>query len=79
MVGISAYMLFPNFQTQEFDQSVVENIMDGVTTTSVSENSDSNNTINQEENTVTESPIESEPEIENLLNLNQTKVIQARN
>ena len=76
MVGISAYMLFPNFQTQEFDQSVVENIMDGVTTTSVSENSDSNNTINQEENTVTESPIESEPEIENLLNLNQTLVIK---
>ena len=76
MVGISAYMLFPNFQTQEFDQSVVENIMDGVTTTSVSENSDSNNTINQEENTVIESPIEIEPEIENLLNLNQTLVIK---
>ncbi len=76
MVGISAYMLFPNFQTQEFDQSVVENIMDGVTTTSVSENSDSNNTINQEENNVIESPIESEPEIENLLNLNQTLVIK---
>jgi len=76
MIGISAYMLFPNFQTQEFDQSVVENIMDGVTTTSVSENSDSNNTINQEENTVIESPIKGVPEIENLLTLNQTLAIK---
>jgi len=76
MVGISAYMLFPNFQTQEFDQSVVENIMDGVTTTSVSENSDSNNTINQEENTVIESPIKGEPEIESLLTLNKALEIK---
>jgi len=76
MVGVSAYMFFPNFQTQEFDQNVVENIMDGVTTTSTIGNSDSNNTNNQEENTVIESPIESEPEIENLLNLNQTLVIE---
>ena len=76
MVGVSAYMFFPNFQTQEFDQNVVENIMDGVTTTSVSENSDSNNTNNQEENIVIESPIESEPEIKKLLNLNQTLVIK---
>jgi len=37
MVGVSGYMLFPNFQTQEFDQNVVENIMDGVTTTSIGE------------------------------------------
>ena len=76
MVGVSAYMFFPNFQTQEFDQNVVENIMDGVTTTSTIGNSDSNNTNNQEENTVIESPIESEPEIENLLNLNQTLIIE---
>jgi len=76
MVGVFAYMLLPNFQTQEFDQNVVENIMDGVTTTSVSENSDSNNTNNQEENTVIETPIESEPEIKKLLNLNQTLVIK---
>ena len=65
MVGVIAYMLLPNFQTQEFDQNVVENIMDGVTTTSIGENSDSNNSNNQEENTVNESPIKSEPEIEN--------------
>ena len=76
MIGVSAYMLFPNFQTQEFDQSVVENIMDGVTTTSLGENSDTNNINNQEENTAIESPIQSEPEIENLLNLNQTLVIK---
>jgi LCP family protein required for cell wall assembly len=76
MVGVFAYMFLPNFQTQEFDQNVVENIMDGVTTTSVSENSDSNNTNNQEEKTVIESPIESEPEIKKLLNLNQTLVIK---
>tara|TARA_A200000113_G_C8851317_1_gene350292 strand:+ start:738 stop:1805 length:1068 start_codon:yes stop_codon:yes gene_type:complete len=72
MVGLSAFMLFPNFQTQEFNQNVVENIMDGVTTTSIGENSESNNSNNQEENTVTENPIKSDPEIENLLNLNQT-------
>ena len=72
MVGISAFMLFPNFQTQEFNQTVVENIMDGVTTTSIGQNSDSNNTNNEKENTATDSPIESDPEIENLLNLNQT-------
>ena len=71
MVGISALMLFPNFQTQEFNQTVVENIMDGVTTTSIGQNSDSINT-NKEENTAVESPIESDPEIENLLDLNQT-------
>ena len=76
MVGVSAYMLFPNFQTQEFDQNVVENIMDGVTTTSIGEDSDSNITNNQDGNTIIESPIESEPEIENLLNLNQTLVIK---
>ena len=72
IVGVSAFMLFPNFQTQEFNQNVVENIMDGVTTTSIGENSESNNSNNQEKNTVTESPIKSDPEIENLLNLNQT-------
>ena len=72
MVGVSAFMLFPNFQTQEFNQNVVENIMDGVTTTSIGENSDSNNSNNKEENTVTEIPIKNDPEIENLLNLNQT-------
>ena len=76
MVGVSAYMFFPNFQTQEFDQNVVENIMDGVTTTSTIGNSDSNNTNNQEENPVIESPIKSEPEIENLLNLNKTILIE---
>ena len=76
MVGVSAFMLFPNFQTQEFNQNVVENIMDGVTTTSIGENSDSNNSNNQEENTVNESPIKSEPEIENLLTLNQTLAIK---
>ena len=54
MVGVSAFMLFPNFQTQEFNQNVVENIMDGVTTTSIGENSESNNSNNQEKNTVTE-------------------------
>ena len=73
---MSGYMLFPNFQTQEFDQNVVENIMDGVTTTSIGEVSDSNITNNQDGNTVIESPIESKPEIENLLNLNQTLVIK---
>lgn len=72
IVGVSAFMLFPNFQTQEFNQNVVENIMDGVTTTSIGENSDSNNSNNKEENTVTEIPIKNDPEIENLLNLNQT-------
>ena len=47
MIGVSAYMLFPNFQTQEFDQNVVENIMDGVTKTSLGEDLNSSNTNNQ--------------------------------
>ena len=68
-------MFFPNFQTQEFDQNVVENIMEGVTTTSIGEDSDSNITNNQDGNNVIESPIDSEPEIENLLRLNKTSVI----
>ena len=76
MVGVSAYMLFPNFQTQEFDQNVVENIMDGVTTTSLGEDLESSNTNNQEMNTTIESPIQNVPEIQNLLNLNQTAVIK---
>ncbi len=75
MVGISAYMLFPNFQTQEFDQNVVENIMDGVTTTSTGSNSESDISNNYEDNAITESPIENDPEIENLLDLNQTLII----
>ena len=76
MVGVSAYMLFPNFQTQEFDQNVVENIMDGVTTTSLGEDLDLSNTNNQEKNTEIESPIQNIPEIQNLLNLNKTAVIK---
>ena len=44
LVGVSAFMLFPNFQTQEFDQNVVENIMDGVTTTVLDEEIESSST-----------------------------------
>ena len=76
MVGVSAYMLFPNFQTQEFDQNVVENIMEGVTTTSLGENTDTNEAVNQDKNPAVDSPIENFPEIEKLLNLNETKVIK---
>ena len=42
-------MLFPNFQTQEFDQDVVENIMDGVTTTVLNGEIESSNTENNED------------------------------
>ena len=72
LIGISAYMLFPNFQTQEFDQDVVENIMDGVTTTVLGGEEESSNTENNEENTGLEKPIINVTEIENLLNLNET-------
>ncbi len=75
LVGVSGYILFPNFQTQEFDQDVVENIMDGVTTTSIAESSDSINSNNQEGNNAIESPIKIVPEIENKLKLNQTMAI----
>ena len=76
VVGLGAFMLFPNFQTQEFDQNVVENIMDGVTTVPLVDNSDSTNSNNQEENINLDSPIENIPEIENLLKLNETLVIK---
>ena len=72
LLGISAYLLFPNFQTQEFDQDVVENIMDGVTTTVLEGEIESSNTENNGENTTLEKPIINIPEIENLLNLNKT-------
>ena len=72
LLGISAYLLFPNFQTQEFDQDVVENIMDGVTTTVLSGEKESSNTENNENNITTEKPIVNIPEIESLLDLNKT-------
>ena len=72
LLGISAYLLFPNFQTQEFDQDVVENIMDGVTTTVLEGEIESSNTENNEENITLETPIVDIPEIQNLLDLNKT-------
>jgi len=76
LVGVSAYLLLPNFQTQEFDQDVVEDIMDGVTTTISDNNQESGNSTAKENNTVLEKPIESIPEIKNLLNLNKTDQIK---
>ena len=72
LLGISAYLLFPNFQTQEFDQDVVENIMEGVTTTVLDGEKESINTENNENNFATEKPIANIPEIENLLDSNKT-------
>ena len=63
LLGISAYLLFPNFQTQEFDQDVVENIMDGVTTTVLNGEKESSNTENNENNITTEKTIVNIPEI----------------
>ena len=51
LVGVSAFMLFPNFQTQEFDQNVVEDIMDGVTTTVLDEEIESSSTDDKAQNT----------------------------
>ena len=35
IAAISIYILLPNFETEEFDLDVIDNIIDGVTTTSL--------------------------------------------
>ena len=38
LIITSIYIIIPNFQTEEFSQEVIENIIEGVTTTSIQEN-----------------------------------------
>ena len=35
LIITSIYIIIPNFQTEEFSQEVIENIIEGVTTTSI--------------------------------------------
>ena len=76
LIGVSAYLLIPNFQTQEFDQNVVDDIMEGVTTTISDNDQEPDNSTTKENNTFSEKPIESIPEIKNLLTLNKTGQIK---
>ena len=38
LIIIGVYIIIPNFQTEEFSQEVIEDIIDGVTTTSIQQN-----------------------------------------
>ena len=58
-IGLSAYLfIFPNFETTEFDQKVIENISKGVSTT-VAKN-ENNEEINKENNVIENIEIEKE-------------------
>ena len=34
LVSVGLFFIIPNFQTEEFDQDVIDNIIEGITTTS---------------------------------------------
>ena len=38
VAGISLYLFLPSFETEEFDQEVIDNIIEGVTTTTIISN-----------------------------------------
>ena len=42
LIITSIYIIIPNFQTEEFSQEVIEDIIDGVTTTSIQDNGQEN-------------------------------------
>ena len=42
LIITSVLIIIPNFQTEEFSQEVIEDIIDGVTTTSMQENEQEN-------------------------------------
>jgi len=46
LVIISIFIIIPNFETEEFSQEVIEDIVDGVTTTSININKEENQTEN---------------------------------
>ena len=44
LIIISVFIIIPNFQTEEFSQEVIEDIIEGVTTTSIQNNNEENQT-----------------------------------
>jgi len=54
LIAIFAIFLLPNFQKQEFSQTVVENILDGITTTTNMSNSENTDNVTNE---IIDSPI----------------------
>ena len=50
LIIISIFIIVPNFQTEEFSQKVIEDIIDGVTTTSIKNNNEESQTQEVNEN-----------------------------
>ena len=72
-IAIFAIYLLPNFEKQEFNQTIVENILDGITTTTNMSNDDNSDTVSNE---IIDSPIViSESETNKLLENNKTNKI----
>ena len=72
-IAIFAINLLPNFEKQEFSQTIVENILDGITTTTNMSNDDNSDTVSNE---IIDSPIViSESETNKLLENNKTNKI----
>ena len=72
-IAIFAIYLLPNFEKQEFNQTIVENILDGITTTTNMSNDDNSDTVTNE---IIDSPIViSESETNKLLDNNKTNKI----
>jgi LCP family protein required for cell wall assembly len=72
-IAIFAINLLPNFEKQEFSQTIVENILDGITTTTNMSNDDNSDTVTNE---IIDSPIViSESETNKLLDNNKTNKI----
>ena len=53
LISGAIYFIIPNFQTEEFDQDVIDNIIEGITTTSTT---NLNNELN--ENNTTDEAVE---------------------
>ena len=56
LITISIFVIIPNFQTEEFSQEVIEDIIEGVTTTSIQNNNEESQT--QEINETNENSLE---------------------
>ena len=75
IIIVSIFLIIPNFQTEEFDQDVIENIIEGVTTTTiVDSNLDSEIIENDENPNIQEEDLniskEESSEIQNILTFN---------
>jgi len=66
LIIIGIFIIIPNFQTEEFSQEVIENIIDGVTTTSMQNNNEESQT--QEVSESAEDVLEISKEQQNEIN-----------